>query len=117
MASSSSSSSSNFQLIINNALDAYTGKKRTKNDLLVLAHPPAAKLQPCDTPSAILTVLQSIVVINSPKAAVELLDRRAVIHLDRPCRPAPNVIGCEIMTGGYLFGFAQYGETYVPFPS
>jgi hypothetical protein len=54
MASSSSSSSSNFQLIINNALDAY--KKRTKNDLL--AHPLASKLQTCNTPSAILTVLQ-----------------------------------------------------------
>jgi hypothetical protein len=54
MASSSSSSSSNFQLIINNALDAY--KKRTKNDLL--AHPLASKLQACNTPSAILAVLQ-----------------------------------------------------------
>jgi len=54
MASSSSSSSSNFQLVINNALDAY--KKRTKNDLL--AHPLAAKLQSCNTPGAILAVLQ-----------------------------------------------------------
>jgi hypothetical protein len=54
MASLSSSSLSNFQLIINNALDSY--KKRTKNDLL--AHPLAAKLQSCNTPSAILTVLQ-----------------------------------------------------------
>jgi hypothetical protein len=53
-ASSYSSSSSNFQLIINNALDAY--KKRTKNDLL--AHPLAAKLQSCNTPSSILAVLQ-----------------------------------------------------------
>jgi hypothetical protein len=35
-------------------LDAY--KKRTKNDLL--AHPLASKLQPCNTPSAILAVLQ-----------------------------------------------------------
>jgi hypothetical protein len=51
---SSSSSSSNFQLIINNALDAY--KRRTKNDLL--AHPLAVKLQSCNTPSAILAVLQ-----------------------------------------------------------
>jgi hypothetical protein len=51
---SSSSSSSNFQLIINNALDAY--KKRTKQDLL--AHPLASKLQSCNTPSAILAVLQ-----------------------------------------------------------
>ena len=40
MASSSSSSSFNFQLIINNALDVY--RKPTKNDLLV--HPLAAKL-------------------------------------------------------------------------
>jgi hypothetical protein len=48
-----SSSASNFQLIINNALDKY--KKRTKNDLL--AHPLATQLQSCDSPSAILAVL------------------------------------------------------------
>jgi hypothetical protein len=48
------SSSPNFRLIINNALDKY--KKRTKNDLL--AHPLAAQLQSCDSPSAILAVLQ-----------------------------------------------------------
>jgi hypothetical protein len=50
----SSASSSNFQLIINNALDQY--KKRTKNDLLV--HPLAAQLQSCNSPSAIIAVLQ-----------------------------------------------------------
>jgi hypothetical protein len=49
-----SSSSQNFQLIINNALDKY--KKRTKSDLLT--HPLAAQLQSCDSPSAILAVLQ-----------------------------------------------------------
>jgi hypothetical protein len=48
------SSSSNFQLIINNALEAY--KKRTKNDLL--AHPLAPQLQACDSSGAILAVLQ-----------------------------------------------------------
>jgi hypothetical protein len=48
------SSSSKFQLIINNALDKY--KKRTRNDLL--AHPLAAQLQSCDSPCAILAVLQ-----------------------------------------------------------
>jgi hypothetical protein len=47
-------SSSNFQLVINNALKAY--EKRTKNDLL--AHPLAAQLQTCDSPGAILAVLQ-----------------------------------------------------------
>jgi hypothetical protein len=48
------SSSSNFQLIINNALIAY--EKRTKKDLL--AHPLAAQIQACDSLTAILTVLQ-----------------------------------------------------------
>jgi hypothetical protein len=47
-------SSPNFQLIINNALDKY--KKRTKHDLL--EHPLAAQLQSCNSPSAILAVLQ-----------------------------------------------------------
>jgi len=45
--------SSNFQLIFNNALKAY--EKRTKNDLL--AHPLAAELQKCNSPSEILAVL------------------------------------------------------------
>jgi hypothetical protein len=49
-----SSSSSNSQVIINNALDTY--RKRTKND--PLTHPLAARLQACDTPAAILTVLR-----------------------------------------------------------
>ena len=53
-AASSSSSSSNFQLILNSALDTY--KKRTKKDLR--EHPLAAQLQTCDSPSAILAVLQ-----------------------------------------------------------
>ena len=46
--------SSNFQLIIDNALKAY--KKQTKKDLL--AHPLASQLQACDSPAAILAVLQ-----------------------------------------------------------
>ena len=51
---SSSSSSSNFQLIFNNALKVY--EKRTKMDLL--AHPLAAQLQACQSPSTILVILQ-----------------------------------------------------------
>jgi hypothetical protein len=47
------SSSSNFQLIFNNALKVY--EKRTKNDLL--AHPLAAELQNCNSPTKILAVL------------------------------------------------------------
>ena len=52
--SSSLASSSNFQMIINNALDEY--KKRTKSDLL--AHPLAIQLQACHSSGAILAVLQ-----------------------------------------------------------
>ena len=47
-------SSSNFQLIFDDAFRAY--KKRTKKDLST--HPLAAHLQRCNTPSSILDVLQ-----------------------------------------------------------
>ena len=56
-ASSSSSSSSNFQLVLNSALEAY--EKRTKSKLLT--HPLAAQLQSCDSPTAILSILQDLV--------------------------------------------------------
>jgi hypothetical protein len=48
------STSPNFKLIFDNALKAY--RKRTKNDLLT--HPLAERLQACNSPSSILTVLQ-----------------------------------------------------------
>jgi hypothetical protein len=51
---SASTSSFNFQSIFNAALKAY--EKKTKKDLL--AHPLAAQLQACTSPSDILTVLQ-----------------------------------------------------------
>ena len=47
-------SSSNFQLIVNNALDAY--ERRTKKDLLV--HPLSSHLEACDSPATILAVLE-----------------------------------------------------------
>ena len=53
-ASSSSSSPSNFQLLINNALNTY--KKRTKKELR--NHPLAVQLQACDSPDAVLVVLK-----------------------------------------------------------
>jgi len=49
----STSSSPNFQLIFNNALETY--KKRTKSDLL--AHPLIALLQDCSSSSAILALI------------------------------------------------------------
>jgi hypothetical protein len=51
---STAASSSNFQLIFNNALKAY--EKRTKKDLLV--HPLAAQLQTLESASSILALLQ-----------------------------------------------------------
>jgi hypothetical protein len=50
---------------------------------------------------------QPVVIINSQKVAVALLDQRAAIYSDRP----RNVIACDIMTGGLFFAFAPYDET------
>ena len=55
--SSSSSSSSNFQSVLNAALDVY--EKKTKSKLL--NHPLAVQLQSCDSPTAILSILQDLV--------------------------------------------------------
>ena len=52
-----SSSSSSFQSVLNAALDAY--EKKTKNKLLT--HPLAARLQSCDSPTAVLSVLQDLI--------------------------------------------------------
>jgi len=52
-ANTTTSSPPNFQLIFNNALEAY--KKRTKND--ILAHPLVAQLQDCASSSAILALI------------------------------------------------------------
>ena len=54
---SSSSSSSNFQCILNTALEVY--EKKTNNKLLT--HPLAAQLQSCNSPAAILCVLQDLI--------------------------------------------------------
>lgn len=51
---SAATSSSNFQPIFVNALNTY--RKRTKKDLL--AHPLIIELHACDTPAAILHILQ-----------------------------------------------------------
>ena len=51
-----SSSSSNFQSVFNAALEAYENKTKCK----LLTHPLAAQLQSCDSPIAILSVLQDL---------------------------------------------------------
>jgi hypothetical protein len=50
---------------------------------------------------------QPVVVINSPKVGVALLDRRAAIYSDRPL----NIVVSDIMTSGLFFSFSRYGDT------
>jgi hypothetical protein len=52
-----SSSSSNFQSIFDASLQSYNNKTRNK----LLDHPLAAQLQSCDSPNAILSVLQDLI--------------------------------------------------------
>ena len=56
-ASSSSSSFSNFQLVLNAALDAYEKKTKTK----LLTHPLATQFQSCDSPTAVSSILEDII--------------------------------------------------------
>jgi hypothetical protein len=50
---------------------------------------------------------QRFLVLNSHKAAVELLDRRAGIYSDRP----RSIVAGEIMTGGFMLVFTRYNDT------
>jgi hypothetical protein len=52
---------------------------------------------------------QPILVLNSLKAAFELLDRRARISSDRP----RLIVGNEILCGGLFTGFIPYGDMSV----
>ena len=53
----STSSLSNFQSIFNAAVDRYETKTKSK----LLIHPLAAQLQSCDSPAAVLSLLQGLV--------------------------------------------------------
>lgn len=46
-----------------------------------------------------------MIVLNTHKAAADLLDRRANIYSDRP----RNIVASEILTGGLLIVFTRYG--------
>jgi hypothetical protein len=52
---------------------------------------------------------QPILVINSLKAAAELLDRRANIYSGRP----RLIVAGEILCGGLFMAFMPYGEQCV----
>jgi len=65
-------SSSNFQVVFNNALRTY--EKHTKKDLL--SHPLAAQLQSCDSPSTILDVLhQQVQELNQSRDSHQRLTK------------------------------------------
>ena len=50
---------------------------------------------------------QPVVIINSPRVGVALLDRRAAIYSDRP----RSIVGSDIMCGGLAFAFSHYDDT------
>ena len=99
-AHSSSASSSNFQLIFNNALKAY--EKRTKYDLL--AHPLAAQLQACDSPGAVLAVIhQQVQGLHQSQRADE--------RLTKWLNPTVNVLYAFSATLGEGVGLVSYFQT------
>ena len=94
-------SSPNFQLIFNNALKAY--EKRTRNDLL--AHPLAAQLQACDSPSAVLLVLQQRVQeLNQSRSSDE--------RLTNWLGPTVNVLYAFSSALGEGVGLVRYASLY-----
>jgi hypothetical protein len=96
---SHASASTNFQLIFNNTLKAY--EKHTKNDLL--AHPLAAQLQACQSPSSILLVLQQQV--------QELNQSRTNERLTRWLDPTVNVLYAFSATLGEGVGLVSLRDT------
>ena len=52
---------------------------------------------------------QPIVVLNTQKAAGDLLDRRAPVYSDR----ARNIVAAQILCGGFALGFQNYGPLCV----
>jgi hypothetical protein len=98
-ASSSSSSSSNFQSILNAALDAYEKKTKTK----ILTHPLAIQLQSCDSPTAILSVLQDL---------IQQFDRRRSSdeRLTNWLTPTVNVLYAFSSTVGQGVGLVSFNS-------
>jgi hypothetical protein len=92
-------SSSNFQLIFNNSLKTY--EKRTKKNLL--AHPLAARLEACDSPGAILSILQQQV--QELERSIGSSDDKWTKWLD----PTVNVLYALSATLGEGVGLVRLG--------
>jgi hypothetical protein len=91
-----SSSSSNFQSVLDAALETY--EKKTKCNLLT--HPLAAQLQSCDSPTAVLSVLQDL---------IQQFDRRRASdqRLSNWLNPTINVIYAFSSTIGQGVGLVS----------
>ena len=92
----SASSSSNFQSVFDAALEEYEKKTKTK----LLDHPIAAQLQSCDSPTAILSVLQDL---------IQKFDRRRSSDekLSSWLSPTVNVLYAFSSTIGQGVGFVS----------
>jgi len=94
-ASSTATSSTNFETIFRTALTAY--KKQTKQD--ITSHPLLAQLQSCDSPSAILVVL---------RAQIQLIDsQNADDKLTKWLDPTVNVLYAFSATLGNGIGLVR----------
>jgi thiamine kinase-like enzyme len=96
----SSSTSSNFQSVLNAALDAY--ERKTKGKLLT--HSLAAQLQSCDSPTTILSVLQDL---------IQQFDhhRRSDERLSNWLNPTVNVLYAFSSTLGQGVGLVSLNRT------
>jgi hypothetical protein len=100
--SSASSSSSNFQSVLNAALEAYEKKTKCK----LLTHPLAAQLQSCDSPSAIVSILQGL---------IHQFDRRlrSDERLTDWLNPTINVLYAFSSTLGQGVGLVSLNHIYI----
>jgi hypothetical protein len=89
-----SSSSNNLQSVFDAALEAYEKKTKTK----LLAHPLAAQIQACDSPTAIYSALHSL---------IQQFDRRRSSdeRLSNWLTPTVNVLCALSFTLGQGVGF------------
>ena len=95
-------STSNYQVILDNALNAY--KKKTKKDLR--SHPLLPKLQSCNSPNAVLVVLQEqIPVFDQSHGTSSTSDR-----LTKWLNPTVNVLYAFSKAIGASIGLVSISE-------
>jgi hypothetical protein len=82
--STATTSNLNYQIIFDNALEAY--KKKTKKDLR--SHPLLAKLQTCESPNAVLAVLREQIPIFDQSHGTSSVNSRLTNWLN----PTVNVL-------------------------